>query len=166
MDRQGPGASAHVTSSKNKRQFKLCSESFSNYPNQLVEAEKLFKKKSHFCLSPVAGRWIDSLTLNRFNLVFKFYRTAMNRFNAQDSTDSSLFEGAHCSDEGQSVGSTVGGVSLWLARSTRAEKKCTRPAALSPFQKTDPWGVFDFFKCIERYSSFLFSSVLKLPLSF
>ena len=34
--------------------------------------------------------------LNRFNLVFKFYRTAMNQFNAQDSTDSSLIEGAHC----------------------------------------------------------------------
>ena len=33
--------------------------------------------------------------LNRFNLVFKFYRTAMNRFNAQDSTDSSLIEGAN-----------------------------------------------------------------------
>ena len=29
-------------------------------------------------------------------LVWKFYRTAMNRFNAQDSTSSSLIEGAQC----------------------------------------------------------------------
>ena len=29
-------------------------------------------------------------------LVFKFYRTAMNWFNAQDLTDSSLIEGAQC----------------------------------------------------------------------
>ena len=39
--------------SGNKRQFKLCSKSVSNYQNQLVEAEKLFKKKSHFCLIPL-----------------------------------------------------------------------------------------------------------------
>ena len=43
-----------------------------------------------------ARPWIDSLTLNHFNLVFKFYRTAMNRFNAQDSMDSSVIKGAHC----------------------------------------------------------------------
>ena len=30
--------------SGNKRQFKLCSKSVSNYQNQLEEAEKLFKK--------------------------------------------------------------------------------------------------------------------------
>ena len=29
--------------------------------------------------------------LNHFNLVFKFYRTTMNRFNAQDSTNSSFW---------------------------------------------------------------------------
>ena len=34
--------------SGNKRQFKLCSQSVSNYPNQLVEAEKLFKKSHIF----------------------------------------------------------------------------------------------------------------------
>ena len=39
--------------SGNKRHFKLCSKSVSNYQNQLVEAEKLFKKKSHFCLIPL-----------------------------------------------------------------------------------------------------------------
>ena len=39
--------------SGNKRQFKLCPQSVSNYQNQLVEAENLFKKKSHFCLIPL-----------------------------------------------------------------------------------------------------------------
>ena len=34
--------------SGNKRQFKLCSKSVSNYQNQLVEAEKLFKKSHIF----------------------------------------------------------------------------------------------------------------------
>ena len=34
--------------SGNKRQFKLCSKSVSNYPNQLVEADKLFKKSHIF----------------------------------------------------------------------------------------------------------------------
>ena len=39
--------------SGNKRQFKRCPKSVSNYQNQLVEAEKFFKKKSHFCLIPL-----------------------------------------------------------------------------------------------------------------
>ena len=34
--------------SGNKRQFKLCSKCVSNYQNQLVEAEKLFKKSHIF----------------------------------------------------------------------------------------------------------------------
>ena len=42
-----------------------------------------------FTRDSLPNRWIESLVLNRFNLVFKFNRTAMNRFNAQDSTDSS-----------------------------------------------------------------------------
>ena len=34
--------------SGNKRQFKLCPQSVSNYQNQLVEEEKLFKKSHIF----------------------------------------------------------------------------------------------------------------------
>ena len=45
---------ANLFHSGNKRQYKLCPKSVSNFQHQLVEAEKLFKKSHHFCLIPLA----------------------------------------------------------------------------------------------------------------
>ena len=47
--------------SGNKRHFKRCSQSVSNCQNQLVEAEKLFKKSHIFCLIPLLAVSIKSL---------------------------------------------------------------------------------------------------------
>ena len=55
-------------------------------------------------------------------------------------------------------------------RGARACQHVTFPAFSLLFivhsKKTEPWGVFDFFQMFSRYSNFLFSSVLKMLLSF
>ena len=60
--------------SGNKRQFKLCSKSVSNYQNQLVEAEKLFKKSHIFawfhCMA--AGRVTD-VPCPAWSLILDFF---------------------------------------------------------------------------------------------
>ena len=71
--------------SGNKRQFKLCPKSVSNYQNQLVEAEKLFKKShifawfhcktsGHMCWKTQWGRRVQSL--DRHLKTHKFGKTA------------------------------------------------------------------------------------------
>ena len=58
--------------SGNKRQFKLCSQSVSNYQNQLVEAEKLFKKSHIFA-------WFHCISGLRFCIISSCHKSAVYR---------------------------------------------------------------------------------------
>ena len=58
----------------NKRQFKLCLQSVSNHQNQLVEAEKLFKKFIFLPVSTVHTCDIDSMKPHKCDLCGKMER--------------------------------------------------------------------------------------------
>ena len=65
--------------SGNKRQFKLCSKSVSNYQNQSVEAEKLFKKSHIFawfhCIQNVSTVVITPVETDNLKHIYPFFAT-------------------------------------------------------------------------------------------
>ena len=89
--------------SGNKTHFKLCSKSVSNYQNQLVEAEKLFKK-SHiwFHCRGRAKRENNLVPKQKLKIWYKAFRSALllsfreNRFCLSQFNKEVKFDGARC----------------------------------------------------------------------
>ena len=63
--------------SGNKRQFKLCSKSVSNYQNQLVEAEKLFKKSHIFAWFHCIHGWVETGRKNSLGEPWAYTRVGL-----------------------------------------------------------------------------------------